>query len=380
MKILLAPDSFKESLPAVEVARALKSGIERVLPDASLRLLPVADGGEGTVQAIVDATNGKIIEIKVHDPLMRLIDSFYGIAGNGQTAVIEMAAASGLSLLALDERNPWITTTVGTGELIKAAMDKGCTRILLGIGGSATNDGGAGMASALGVKFLNDTDKEITPVGGNLDQIERIDTSLLDKRICSTDVSVACDVVNPLTGPEGASYTYGPQKGASTEMVLKLEKNLKHFSAKINEYLSRDVDTVPGAGAAGGLGAGLMAFLDARLMGGFEMVARAIGLEKEMAESDLVITGEGKIDAQTWYGKAVAGVTEMAKKYNKPVVAVAGVIDKAGEVTDNTGIKTIFQITEQPIPLQESIRNASSLLTQTGERIGEWIIKEKFKN
>ncbi|UCG27726.1 MAG: glycerate kinase, partial [Bacteroidales bacterium] len=290
MRILITPDSFKDSLPANEIAGALKNGLEKVMPDASLILLPVADGGEGTVQAVVNATGGKIKRIKVHDPLMREIDSFFGITGDGNTAVIEMAAASGISLLKIEERNPWITNTAGTGELIKAALDTDCEEIVVGIGGSATNDGGAGMASALGVRFLNRAGEEIIPAGGNLDQIERIDTSLLDKRISAIRFFVACDVVNPLTGPEGASYTYGPQKGADTEMTSKLDKNLKHFGTKINEYLFKDVDGIPGAGAAGGLGAGLMAFLDARLMGGFEMVASIIDLEKEIAEADLIIT------------------------------------------------------------------------------------------
>ena len=287
MKILIAPDSFKDSLSARKVAESLSRGFKKVNSDADIRILPMADGGEGTVESLMDATGGKTIRVKVLDPLLRPVDSFLGITGDGSTAVIEMAAASGLELLESGERNPWITSTYGTGELIRFALDRGCRKILLGIGGSATNDCGSGMASALGVRFLDRSGNQTGPGGGVLDQVVHLDMDPLDPRIGEVDIRVACDVTNPLTGPDGASHVYGPQKGADPEMVKLLDKNLEYFAGQIFSQLGKEVSEVPGAGAAGGLGAGLMAFTGARLMKGFDMVAEVVGLEKQIGEVDL---------------------------------------------------------------------------------------------
>lgn len=373
MKIVIAPDSFKDSLGALGVARAIGRGIQRVLPDTVLEHIPMADGGEGTVQSIIDASGGKLISISVMDPLMRGVNSFFGISGDGNTAVIEMAAASGLELLDQAERNPWITTTYGTGQLIGHAMDQGCKRILLGIGGSATNDGGMGMARALGVKFFDATGKELGEGGGAAAAVTRIDMTGLDRRIGQTEVRVACDVTNPLTGPQGASHVYGPQKGADRTMVLRLDKNLSHLAKLVGEQLGKEVDRIPGAGAAGGLGAGLMAFLDATLMKGFDMVAESVELEDAIRSADLVITGEGKIDRQTQFGKTPFGVAQLAKKHGKPVIAVAGTVDEAAEELYASGFDVILPIQEKPVDLAYALEHASALLERTGERIARLI-------
>ncbi|HID06182.1 MAG TPA: glycerate kinase, partial [Armatimonadetes bacterium] len=258
MKVVIACDSFKGSASAKEVGEALRDGILHIFQDAHVDVVPVADGGEGTVQALVDATGGKFITIRATDPLGGKVDATFGILGDGRTAVIEMAAASGLPLVPVDKRNPWVTTTYGTGEMIKAALEHGCRRIIVGIGGSATNDAGAGMAQALGVQLLDADGKQIGFGGGELGRLHRIDMSTLDPRINETEVIVACDVDNPLTGERGAAYVYSPQKGATPEMVAKLDANLRHFAEIVRRDLNKDIEHVPGAGAAGGLGAGLM--------------------------------------------------------------------------------------------------------------------------
>ncbi len=373
MVILLAPDSFKDCLTAREVAEAISEGMKRVVPHAHFSFAPMADGGEGTVESVIDATGGSLVRIQVKDPLMREIDSFYGITGDGKTAVIEMAAASGIELLKPGERNPWITSTFGTGQLIKDALEKGCEKILLGIGGSATNDCGAGMAEALGVRFAGSRGESIGPGGGSLDRVENIHMEGLDSRIKGARIKVACDVTNPLTGPSGASAVYGPQKGADPEMVSKLDGNLKHFAGMIRDQLGKKVSQVPGAGAAGGLGAGLMAFLDADLMKGFDMIAESVGLEERIREADLVITGEGKLDEQTQFGKTPFGVAQLAKRYGKPVIAVAGTVDEGAQVLYKKGFDVILPIQEKPSDLEYSLRNAKQMLQRTGERIARLI-------
>lgn len=373
MKILIAPDSFRGSLSSSEVAGNLKKGILKFLPDALITIIPMADGGEGTVEAIVTSTNGKRINVRVYDPLMREIDSFFGITGDGKTAVIEMASASGNELLKADEKNPWITTTYGTGQLIKAALDQGCDRIVIGIGGSATNDGGAGMASSLGVKFFDVNRHIVEGEGGKLMEIDTIDISHLDKRLSSVKIFVACDVTNPLTGPDGAAFVFGPQKGADLEMVRKLDANLRHFSGLIKSTLSIDVEYMPGAGAAGGLGAGLVAFLNARLVKGFEIISGIINLEKYIAESDIVITGEGKIDFQTQFGKTVFGIAQLSKKYHKPVIAVAGTVEDESDVLYHKGLDAIIPIIDRPVNLEYAMKHAPVLLEKTGERIARLI-------
>ncbi|MFO7671492.1 MAG: glycerate kinase [Bacteroidales bacterium] len=373
MNILFAPDSFKDCLRATEVAEALSRGLGKVIPDAVIRLVPMADGGEGTVESVINATGGQIIKLEVHDPLMRKVPSFYGVSGDGSTAVIEMAAASGLELLGRAERNPWVTSTYGTGELIRNALERGCRKILLGIGGSATNDGGVGMAFALGVKFLDSKGKPVPQGGGALIDVSQIRMEGLDRRISETEILVACDVTNPLTGLHGASYVYGPQKGADGVMVERLDKNLRHLAGLIARQLDKEIETVPGAGAAGGLGGGLMAFLGARLVKGFDLVAETVALEESILWADLVITGEGKMDSQTMFGKTPFGVASMATKYGKPVIGVAGHVGEDAGALYKVGFDVIMPILERPSDLAAALENAPFLLERTGERIGRML-------
>jgi len=377
MNILIAPDSFKDCLSAMEVADALGRGIRKIMPEASCELLPLADGGEGTVESVIDATGGEKIHVRVMDPLMREVLSFYGITGDGETAVIEMAAASGIELLQADERDPWITSTFGTGQLIRDALDRGVRKILLGIGGSATNDGGAGMAQALGVTFSGKFGTINVQGGGTLAEVTDLHMDARDPRISRTEVIVACDVDNPLTGPRGASAIYGPQKGADPAMVKKLDGNLAHFAELIRDQLGKDINGVPGAGAAGGLGAGLMAFLDARLVSGFDMIAGVVGLEGKIRNSDLVITGEGKMDGQTRFGKTPYGVAQMAKKHGLPVIGIAGTLDEDAAVLYEHGFDLLMPIQEKPGDLESSLREGRQLLERTAERMAR-LLKMKI--
>jgi glycerate kinase len=373
MQILIAPDSFKDCLSARQVAQALSQGFRKAMPEALIRTIPMADGGEGTVDSIIDATGGSVMEVTVMDPLSREIPSFFGVSGDGSTAVIEMAAASGLELLEPGERDPWITSTFGTGQLIRHALDRGCRKILLGIGGSATNDGGLGMAMALGVRFLDGKGRAVGQGGGALADVKRIEMGDLDPRIGQSEIRVACDVTNPLTGTGGASQLYGPQKGADPGMVKRLDNNLRHFAGVISEEVGMEIEEVPGAGAAGGLGAGLMAFLGAKLVRGFDMVSESVGLEREIALADLVITGEGKLDRQTQFGKTPFGVAQLAKKHGKPVIGVAGTVDEGAEELYGGGFQLILSIQERPVTLEAAIRNAPVLLERTGERIARML-------
>jgi len=373
MKILIAPDSFKNSLSAMGVAESLRKGFLKSLPGAEIRTLPMADGGEGTIESIIDATGGELIRVKVQDPLSREVDSYFGITGDRSTAVIEMAAASGLQLISEEEKDPWITSTYGTGELIRAALDNGCRTILLGIGGSATNDCGAGMAEALGVRFLGPDGMQVEQGGGALGEVRRIDVGGLDRRIAESRILVACDVRNPLTGPEGASCVYGPQKGADREMAKKLDANLAGFAGLIQDQLGKDVENVPGAGAAGGLGGGLIAFLNAELVEGVPAIAERVGLAEEVKWADLVITGEGRMDFQTQFGKTPIGVARIAKQYDKKVIAVAGTIGEGADVLYDMGIDAMYSILESPISLEEAIEKTSELLETAGERIGRFL-------
>ena len=373
MNILIAPDSFKDSLSAKKVAEALKTGFLKGFPEAQIQILPMADGGEGTVESVIDATDGEMVKLEVMDPLMRPTDSFYGISGDGNSAIIEMAAASGLEKLKPSERNPWITSTYGTGQLIENALERGCRKILIGIGGSATNDCGAGMAEALGVTFTDQSGAGIGKGGGELDRVTKIDITGLHQGISSAEIVVACDVANPLCGPGGASFVYGPQKGADPEMVKKLDRNLEYFAGLIKEQLGKDISSIPGSGAAGGLGAGMLTFLNAKLMRGFDMIAEMVNLEEKIIEADLVITGEGKIDSQTQFGKTPFGVAMLASKHNKPVIAVAGAVGSGTEVLYNYGINAIFPITDRPMTLEESIQGSQELLERTGERVARML-------
>lgn len=369
MKIVIAPDSFKGSLSAKDVAENIKIGVLRVYKDIDIQCVPMADGGEGTVQSLVDATGGKILSARVKGPLLKEVDAFYGILGDGKTAVIEMAAASGLPLVEDDQRNPMITTTYGTGELIKHALDMGCREIIIGIGGSATNDGGFGMAKALGVQFLDQEGLDIGHGGGSLSKLYKIDISEMDKRIKDCKITVACDVDNPLCGPRGATYIFGPQKGAQGEMLEILDKNLEHYANVIKATLNIDIKDSPGAGAAGGLGGGLMAFMNVKLQKGIDIVIETVKLTEYMKDADLVITGEGMIDYQTQYGKTPYGVAKTAKKYNIPVVALVGQIGKNANVLYDMGIDSIFSLVDGPMSLENAITKTADLLQNLAERI-----------
>lgn len=368
-KIVIAPDSFKGSMSAIEVCDAIEKGIRAILPQTSIAKVPMADGGEGTVETLVKATNGKIVKINVLDPLGNEVESSFGVLGDGQTAVIEMALASGLTMVPKGKRNPLITTTFGTGQLIKGALDYGCREFIIGIGGSATNDGGVGMAQALGVNFLDKNGQEIGFGGGSLKALERIDLGSIDPRIKESVFKVACDVDNPLCGPQGASYVFGPQKGATPEIVKILDANLLRLAEVIKRDVGVEVENEPGAGAAGGLGAGLMAFCNAGLKRGIELVIEATNLEEKIKGADLVITGEGQMDFQTAHGKTPYGVAQVAKKYNIPVVALVGTIGSGVDILYEKGFDAIFSITEAPMSLEDCMNNGPVLLERSADRV-----------
>ena len=369
MKIVIAPDSFKESLTALEAASAIENGMKQILPEASFVKVPMADGGEGTVQSLVDATGGKIITKNVTGPLGTPVNAFFGISGDEKTAIIEMAAASGLHLVPPGERNPLVTTTRGTGELIAAALDYGVEHIIIGIGGSATNDGGAGMAKALGIMLLDSDGKEIGEGGGALNRLAAVKMDGIDNRLESVKIEVACDVDNPLTGKKGASYIFGPQKGATQEMVEVLDNNLQHFAEIIRTDLGKDIEHISGAGAAGGLGGGLTAFLSAELKRGIDIVLEAANLESHLLDADFVITGEGKIDGQTVFGKTPIGVAKTAKRHNIPVIAIAGNIASDSEIVHEHGIDAVFSIVPGVISLDDAFKNAPTYVERIAANI-----------
>ncbi|KYQ85605.1 MULTISPECIES: glycerate kinase [unclassified Thermoactinomyces] len=373
MKIVIAPDSFKESMSAMEAACAIEKGFQKVMPDAEYVKVPMADGGEGTVRSMVDATGGEIRKETVTGPLGTEVEAFYGITGDRKMAVIEMAAASGIHLVPKEKRNPLVTTTKGTGELIRAALDQGVKRIVIGIGGSATNDGGAGMAQALGAKLL---DKDGNPLGfggGELSKLDSIDLSQLDPRLKEVHIEVACDVDHPLTGERGASAVFGPQKGATPEMVAILDANLARYAQVVKETLGIDVDPIPGAGAAGGLGAGLVAFLGASLKRGVDVVAEAVQLDKHMAQASLVITGEGKIDGQTIHGKTPVGVAKRAKKYGIPVIGIAGMLGENCDAVYRHGIDALFSIVPGTVSLETALLNGEKYTEQLAGNLARLI-------
>ncbi|MEC5270124.1 glycerate kinase [Heyndrickxia coagulans] len=374
---LLAPDSFKESMTAKEVCAAMEAGIKKAIPDAVCIQVPMADGGEGTVQSLVDATGGTIYQQTVTGPLGHPVTACYGILGDGETAVIEMASASGIHLVTKETKNPLVTTTYGTGELIKACLDKKVKQILIGIGGSATNDGGAGMAQALGAKFLDERGGMLPFGGGALGDLTEIDLAGLDPRLKEVQIFVASDVTNPLCGENGASHVFGPQKGATKEMVALLDTNLSHYAAIIKEQLGKDVAEVPGAGAAGGLGAGLMVFTDAVLKSGIELVVEYTGLEQKVKDADIVLTGEGSIDFQTQFGKTPYGVARAAKKHGKPVIAVAGYVGEQIDVLYEKGIDAIFGILPRPMALEDALQTGAANIERTCENIARLLVLAK---
>lgn len=368
MQIIVAPDSFKGSASATEVAHYIEKGIYEVDPTAKVIKIPIADGGEGTVEAIVTGAKGSYKHALVKGPLGEKIQATYGLL-EGDVAVIEMAAASGITIIPKEKLNPMITTTYGTGQLIKAALDEGVRKIILGIGGSVTNDGGVGMAQALGASFKNQIGEEVGFGGGSLKDIHYIDISGLDPRIKEVEFIVACDVINPLCGEQGASAIYGPQKGAGPDEVRELDEGLRHYAQCILRDLGKDIVDIPGTGAAGGLGAGLLVFCNATLKSGIQTVLDVVNIEQYLSETDLIITGEGRIDGQSIYGKVPVGIAQVAANYNIPVIVIAGSIgDDASKVYDY-GISALTTIVEGPISLDEAMEKAPELIRNATTRI-----------
>jgi len=363
MKIVIAPDSFKESLSAIEVANAIEKGFKQVFPKAEYVKVPLADGGEGTVQAMVGACQGDIIKLKVAGPSGNQVDAFYGLLGDGQTAVIEMATASGLQLVPSAQRNPLTASSYGTGELIADAIEKGVSKIILGLGGSASNDGGTGMMSALGTRFLDQEGLAITVGGQGLAEIAHIDTAQMNPRLQDIQFDVACDVDNPLCGARGASVIFGPQKGATPEMVAQLDKNLAHYAAQIKKHTGKDVLNIEGTGAAGGMGAGVLAFLSAKLRPGIDIVMECVGLAEKVNGASLVITGEGRMDGQTVHGKTPVGVARVAKAAGCEVIGIAGSLGDDYEAVYAHGLDAVFSITPGPVKISEALLKGAENLT-----------------
>jgi len=373
MKIGIAPDSFKGNMTALQVASRIEKGLRKALGNITVVKVPMADGGEGTAKTIADATGGRMVRRTVSGPLGKPVKASFGISGDGHTAVIEMAEASGIALLTPSQRNPMRTTTRGTGELIKHALKLGVSHLLVGIGGSATTDGGMGMAKALGVRFLDKRGREVSDNGRGLLRVASIDMTGLDPRLEDIRVEVACDVDNPLTGPRGAAQVYGPQKGATPEMVGQLDAGLENLAAVIKRDLGKSVLKVPGSGAAGGLGAGLLAFLHGELRPGIDIVVDAVQLAKRLKGCDLVITGEGRMDGQTAFGKTPAGVAGVAKSLGLPVIALAGCLGPGVSKVHKIGIDAYFSTLERSINEEEIPVVGPTMLTNCAEQVGRVI-------
>jgi glycerate kinase len=362
MKFVLAPDSFKESMSAHDACVAMEKGIREVFPTAECVKIPMADGGEGTVEALVTHTGGRILETEVIGPMGQKVIAKYGISGDGHTAIMEMASASGIQLVAKEDRNPLHTTSYGTGQLLQHALNHQVKTIVIGIGGSVTNDGGAGMMQALGVSLLDRDGMEISFGGVNLKKLHSIDCSKMDPRLRHVHIQVACDVTNPLLGPNGASYTFGPQKGATPEMVEQLEESLTHFAKVVELQLGINIGDIPGGGAAGGLGAGLIAFLNAELKKGVELVVEQTGLEQQIIGADYVFTGEGSIDGQTLFGKTPYGVASIAKKHQVPVIAFSGKVGADVDSLYDSGFTAIIGILREITSLDIALSKGSDNL------------------
>lgn len=369
MKIVIAPDSFKESLTALEVASAIEIGFKRIFPNAEYVKLPMADGGEGTVQSLVDATQGRLVETVVTAPLGNRVQSFFGLSGDGHTAIIEMAAASGLHLVPMEKRNPCLTTSFGTGELIKQALDLNVRHIILGIGGSATNDGGVGMLQALGLRLLDKGGQPIGFGGAELANITEIQADGLDPRLQQVQIEVACDVNNPLCGERGASAIFGPQKGATAEMVTQLDAALAHFAAIAERDCGKQIREQAGAGAAGGMGGGLLLLPHVQLKAGVQIVLDNLKLAEQVKDADLVITGEGRMDAQSILGKTPVGVARTAKQFNKPVVAIVGCLREDYDVVYEHGIDAVFPIIRSLGDLPTILKQGEQNLISAAENV-----------
>ncbi|HFJ4328342.1 glycerate kinase [Serratia liquefaciens] len=368
-KVVIAPDSFKESLSALEVAEAIERGFRQIFPQVQYVKLPMADGGEGTVDSMVAATGGEIVTVAVTGPLGQPVQAFYGLLGEGETAVIEMAAASGLHLAPKAQRDPRMTTSYGTGELILAALERGVKTIILGIGGSATNDGGAGMMQALGARLLDENRQALPPGGAALAQLAYIDLSGVDSRLQQVSITAACDVDNPLCGANGASAVFGPQKGATPEMVTQLDAALRHYGTLLEQATGREVINAPGAGAAGGMGAALLGMLNARLRPGIEIVIETLQLEEALRDADLVITGEGRLDSQSIHGKTPIGVARVAKRFGLPVIGIAGSLSKDYQVVHQHGIDAAFSVLDRVVSLEEALAEAADNLEVTARNV-----------
>jgi glycerate kinase len=368
MKIVIAPQGFKGSLDASDVAEAIARGVRQIFPAAALIVLPVADGGEGTVRAMVQASQGRLMATTVRGPLGTPVTAHWGLLGGAEIAVIEMAAASGLPLLRREERDPMKATSYGTGELIGAALAHGVKKMIIGLGGSATNDGGAGMAQALGARLLDAEGRELEQGGGALQHLSRIDTSDLDPRVAGIEVEVACDVNNPLSGPTGASHVYGPQKGADLQMVHELDRSLRHYGELLKRDLGADVADLPGAGAAGGLGAGLVAFLGAQLRPGVDIVFDAIQLDELLRDAALVFTGEGRMDSQDIYGKAPLAVAQHAKKFGVASIAIVGSTGRDYRIVFDHGLDAVIGTTNRPMTLDRAVNESARLITEAAMR------------
>jgi glycerate kinase len=369
MRIVVAPDSYKGSLSALQVAQAMERGIRAVYPGAEVDLVPIADGGEGTVESLARATGGRLEHATVSDPLGRPVRAAWGILGDGRTAVLEMAAASGLPLLAPEERDPRVASTCGTGQLVRAVLDRGLRRLIVGIGGSATNDGGAGLARALGARFLDAGGAELPEGGAALARLARVELSGMDARLAEAELVVACDVDNPLCGERGASAVYGPQKGATPEMVAALDAALANYARVAGAATGRDVAAVPGAGAAGGLGAGFLLFTGARFRPGIEVVLEACGFQERVRNADLVLTGEGRTDAQTAMGKAPVGVARLAGRAGVPVLCLSGSLGPGAEAVLEQGIAATLSVVPGPMTLETCMADAALLVEQGAARL-----------
>lgn len=362
MYILVAPDKFRGSLEASEVCQSISEGIRLAYPDAEIVNIPLADGGEGTTRILTERSDGKFVTAVVHDPLGRYIEAEYGISGDGTTAFIEMAAASGLNLLKPFEQNPLLTSTIGTGELILHAIEAGVKEIILGIGGSATTDAGIGMAYALGYEFFDENKEALAPTGGNLSRIKLISSEKVYQKLKSIRFTVACDVTNPLYGESGAAYVYGPQKGASKTIVSQLDQGLRNIASVAAETFGYDISDKPGTGAAGGLGAGVLWFLDAALREGVGIVMERCNIENHIKNADLVITGEGKVDEQTLSGKVVKGLADLCQKYQVPLAVVCGTLMITSSETKEAGITYAVSVLNRPMTLAQAEDEAYSLV------------------
>lgn len=368
MKVLVAPDSFKGSLTSGQIIELVEAAGKRVLPDCQVLKMPIADGGEGTVDALVEILKGEKRQLAVKNPLLETVYAAYGIV-NGDTAVIEMAQASGLPLIEMERRNPLYTSTYGTGELIRGVLEAGFRKIIIGIGGSATNDGGIGAMEALGARFLDGQGRQVKGIGESLGAIETIDLSNLMPELKAADIQVMCDVDNPLTGQRGATFVYGPQKGGTAEILERLEVGMLHYERLIRRDLGIDLSQIEGAGAAGGLGGALMAFLGAKLKSGIETILEVVDFAHILGDVDLVVTGEGRLDRQSAYGKVISGIGKACLKQGVPVVALVGSIGEGAEAIYDCGISGIVPIVNGPMTLAEAMDKAQQLTLEGAERL-----------